>query len=237
MDEEYYRKARKWYNEIYVKCASERIKYFLIIVLAVICFCNAYSIIDIVNQQKQQQHTYIIFTNTKKDGEEIKITKLSKKDNNKLLLLELMIRKYIINMESLLYDTKTQNGSQAIQKKIKIIKNLSDNNVYEDYINNSYKDDHSDLSLTILKQQKIAKIDKIEYIYNNLNIFDKVYKLVSNNYIPNGARVYFSTETTAENSKKHNHIATILFTFNISNKKANQKIDFNVNNYYVENVL
>ena len=148
-----------------------------------------------------------------------------------------MKRKYIINMESLLYDTKTQNGSQAIQKKIKIIKNLSDNNVYEDYINNSYKDDHSDLSLTILKQQKIAKIDKIEYIYNDLNIFDKVYKLVSNNYIPNGAKVYFSTETTAENSKKHNHIAIILFTFNISNKKANQKIDFNVNNYYVENVL
>lgn len=237
MDEIYYKKARKWYNDVYVKSASERIRYLLIVILSFLCLYQAYNLIDIVKQNKQKINTYIIFTKSKKNNEHtnIKTIDTNTKDAT-LAILDILITKYVINMESLIYDKNALNTTQQIEKKSIIIKNLSNNDVYENYIKNSYSSEDSDLSLIILKEQKIAKIYKIDYIYDNLNIFDKIYNLIGSYCRPIGANVYFTSQTTINNSKKKYYVAKIFFTLNKSGNKRNTKIDFNVTNYSVKEI-
>lgn len=237
MEEVYYKKARKWYNDIYVKSASERIRYLIIVIISSLCLYQAYNLISIVQQNKKKINTYIIFTKSKKHHEHTKIKTIDTNTKDiTLSLLDILITKYVLNMETLVYDKNTQNATQQVEKKTIIIKNLSNNEVYENYIKNSYNNEDSDLSLTVLKEQKIAKIDKIDYIYDNLNIFDKIYNFLASYQHPIGANVYFTSQTTINNSKKKHYVARMFFTLNTINNKMNSKIDFNVTNYSVKEI-
>ncbi len=237
VDDIYYKKARKWYNDIYVKSASERISYLIIVIISAICLYQAYNLISIVKQNKKKINTYIIFTKSKKQNEytKIKTIETNTKDVT-LAILDILITKYVLNMETLVYDKNTENATQQIEKKTIVIKNLSNNEVYENYIKNSYNNEDSDLSLIVLKEQKIAKIDKIDYIYDNLNIFDKIYNCLASYCQPIGANVYFTTQTTINNSKKKHYMARIFFTLNKINNKINSKIDFNITHYSVKEI-
>ena len=52
MNDAYYENGRKWYNTMFVDCASERFSYLLILVLAGVCFWRAFIIIDSVKASK-----------------------------------------------------------------------------------------------------------------------------------------------------------------------------------------
>lgn len=164
----------------------------------------------------------------------IKVTRASEYSHQSLNLLKFIIEKYVLNMETLQYDS-TNTSSDAIKNKITIIKNLSRKDVYNNYIKNSYNSENGDISLAILKLKKIATIEKIEFIYDNLNIIEKFYSQLACPTTPKGAKVYFSSETTSEKNKKQYFVATLFFSFYIaSQKKVNSTVEFKVNDYSVK---
>lgn len=235
MDAEYYSNARKWYNTMYVDCASERIVYFLLLVLTTICVWYSYNLIDIITQRKAKVETYVLLMDHKDPESMVQVQQLPDADNQDLSLLELLIQRYVINYESLNYNEKETSGTDALQEKAIIVRNLSGKDVYDNYMKNAYSGDDSDMSLALLKQQKIATIDKIEFIYDEMNIVEKIYNSISGSVIPHSAKVYFSTETTSENSTIKKYVATMNFNFFVDpEKKVNSKIEFKVNDYYKE---
>lgn len=235
MEEEYYKDARKWYNSLYVDCACERITYFIIFISSLFCLYKAYSLVDVIKKNKSYKNTYILETSSKNKDEVINIRQLKSSKNSNEVLLEEMIKKYIINMESLQYDGKEITGIDAIRRKSIIVKNLSNQDVYNDYISKAYTGENSDISIAILKQQRIVKIENIEFIYEEKTIFGKISDAINNSAIPIGAKIEFSTETTSGKNKKKKFIATMFFNFFINlNKKKHQRIEFNVNSYIVE---
>ena len=237
METEYFKKARKWYNTLYVEAASERIIYFLLLLLVCCCIKTAFNVISIIEQYKQHQDTYILFTDNHRADEQIKISKMPLSADNTTSLLTFMLSKYVLNMETLNYNTKEQTGMAAIENKITIIKNLSSKHVYQKYLEAAYKDNLGDISLAMLKKKKIATIEKIDFIYENLNIVEKIKSYLSSSLLPQGAKVFFSIETTDETNKKKHFVATISFSYYTkSDKKFGSKIDFKVNDYYTEKV-
>ena len=234
VEKDYYNKAREWYNSIYVNPASERLVYFVILFLSLICLFKVSFLIKTIYDSKHIKRTYVLIMNHKDNDSYIKINHTSFSGNKFLGFLELIINRYVTNRESLMFDDN-KSGTDAIKDKSIIIKNLSNHDVYNNYINNSCCNEDSDMSLGILKIQKIAKVDNIEFLYEKINIFEKIYSHIALNRIPKGAKVYFSTETTDEKSKTQHMVATIYFSFSFSkNSEGNEIIDFKVNDYYTE---
>ena len=235
MDAEYYKKARKWYNTVYVDGASDRVVYFVIFLISCFSLYYSYQLISIVKKNKSFKNTFIILLEHK-DKESVIVAKQLPPSNDQVLsLIELMLNKYVINLETLQYDSSSETPMEAIEKKTKIIKHLSGNDVYHKYMSSLYSNDNGDMSLAILKLKKTIKIKKIEFIYDNMNIFEKIYSQVLSLSLPRMARVYFEQETTREKDKKQNLVATISYNFYIdSGKKENSLIEFKVNDYYVE---
>ena len=237
MEEEYFTKARKWYNTLYVEVASERIIYCTLLLLVCFCLKTTFDVIGVIEKYKQHQDTYILFTDNHREDERIKISKMPLSKDNTTSILTFMLSKYVLNMETLDYDAKKQTGASAIENKIKIIKNLSSEHVYQKYLESAYKDDIGDISLAMLKKKKIATIEKIDFIYENLNIVEKIQSYISASLLPQGAKVFFSIETTDEKNKKQHFVATISFSYYAKNdKQFGSKIEFKVNDYYTEKV-
>ena len=235
MDAEYYSNARKWYNTMYVDCASERIVYFVLLIVSLISVFFAYDLIDIISKQKAKVETYVLLMEHKDADSIVQAYQLPEAQDSTLSLLEFVVRKYITNYEQLKYDSNEISGTDALQEKTIIIRNLSGNDVYNNYMTSAYASEDSDMSLALLKQQRVVNIEKVEFLYDNLNILEKVYNSLSSNITPHNAKVYFSTETTSENSIKKNYVANIGFSFYIDKeKKANSKVEFKVNSYYKE---
>ena len=236
MDNEYYQNARKWYNTIYVNGASERVIYFVLLSISVLCLWYSFSVIEMIKKQKEKVNTYVIFVNKKNKNRTTKVSTLNSATNSSMGILDLLVRKYVINMESLTYGNGLNNDSSNImQRKTTIIKNLSSNNVYNYYLKNINKAEDSDLSLLTLKRQKIVNINRIEYIYEDQNIITELYNFISSSRRPIGANVFFTTETTDGLSVKKAYKATMLFTFfEDPEKTAGKRINFLVNDYYKE---
>ena len=234
MDRDFYKDARKWYNTVYVNPASERLMYFAIFVISCACLYQCFGIIKRTKEIKDFKHTYVIFTNNKEKDSFIKVRQISSQKDQVISLLEEIITRYVVNMETLTYKS-SQSGIDAIRSKTIKIKNLSGKEVYDKYVENTYKNENGDMSLSILKLQKTSVVKKIEFLYEDINMFEKIYSSLLSVNIPKGAKVYFSTETTDEKQKKENFIATMNFSFYIDPaRKAKTVIDFKVNDYYVE---
>ena len=191
-----------------------------------------------MHSSKKYKSTYVLIMDHKYKDDYIKISRIPafSKNNQFLNFLEVIIRKYVINMESLEYSNE-KTGTDAIRDKAVIIKNLSGQNVYDNYMSSSCCEDDSDMSFAALKLQKTVSIRKIEFLYKNTNFIEKLYSFFSYNEVPKGAKVYFTTETTSERSKKQNMVATIHFDFYFNSNgeiKKTSTIDFKVNDYYVE---
>lgn len=238
MDNEYYQNARKWYNTIYVNGASERVVYFVLLSVSVLCLWYSFSVMEMIKKQKEKVNTYVIFVNKKNKNRTTKVSTLNSATNSSMGILDILVRNYIINMESLKYgNSLTNDGANVMQKKITIIKNLSSNNVYNYYLKNINKAEDSDLSLFTLKRQKMVNIDRIEYIYEKQNIITELYDFISTSRRPIGANVFFSTEITDGLSVKKTYKATMLFTFfEDPERTAGKRINFLVNDYYKEAV-
>jgi len=233
VDSEFYKKARSWYNTIYVNPANERIVYFVIFVISFFCLYQAFGVMNMIKANKNKRNTYILLMEHKDPDSFIKVSQFAPNKDQVISLLEVILIKYVLNMETLKY-SNDETGMDAITKKSLIIKNLSGKEVYDNYIANTYKDD-GDMTLSILKLQKTAKIRGIRFIYEDTNFIEKIYSNILSTNIPNAAKVYFTTETTDEKQKKQNFVATINFNFYIdSDRKANSAIEFKVNDYYVE---
>lgn len=238
MKADFYLKARKWYNTIYVNPASERLVYFVLFFISTLCIIQSIAVIKTMHLNKKHKSTYVLVMDHKYKDDYIKVSRIPTFDKNDQFLnfLELIVRKYVINMESLEYGDE-KNGTDAIRDKAVIIKNLSGKNVYDDYMSSSYRDYDSDMSFVALKLQKIVSIRKIEFLYKNTNFIEKLYSFFSYNEVPKGAKVYFTIETTSERIKKRNMVAIIHFDFYFNSNGENKKIstiDFKVNDYYVE---
>lgn len=220
---------------MYVEPASYRVGYFIIFVISVLCLYQALSLIRMISELNAQKKTYVFFLDNKTKDDYVVVNKISSTGNKVFGLLEKMIEKYVINMESLVY-SDDDGGMRAINDKSIIIKNLSSKNVYDDYMANSGNGDNSDVFLAVLKIKKTATIDKIEFVYGDLNILQKFNSMFFTEKQPKSAKVYFTTETTQKQNKKHHFVATMYFDFsfnsNYGDKKSN--IDFKVNDYYVE---
>lgn len=222
---------------MYVDCASERIIYFLLLVLTIFSLYYSYNLISEVKQKRDKVDTYVLLMEHKDPDSIVQVQQLPDAKNQTISLMELLITKYVQNYESLQYDKDKMNYTDVLQDKAVVIKNLSSKNVYDDYMKNAYNAEYGDFSLALLKQQKTINIEKIEFIYENTNIVEKIYKSITSVNTPHIAKVYFSTETTSENSLKERYVATIHFNFYLDvEKKANSKIEFNVNNYYKEKI-
>ena len=234
MEADFYIKARKWYNSLYVNPASERIVYFILLSISLFSLYQSIEVVKNIVKSKNYKNTYVLLMEHKDEDSYIKVNHLTSSEDQILSLIKLIINKYVVNMESFQYDSD-DNVSNVIQNKSLVIKNLSGKDVYEKYMENSYTEEDGDLSLLVLKLKKIATIQKIEFLYEDLNIFEKFYATMSSNLTPNGAKVYFTRETTDERNKKKNLIATMKFNFYIdSSRQANSRIEFKVNDYYVE---
>ena len=235
MEADFYQKARQWYGTIYVSPACDRIKYFFLLILTVLCILQSIDVIKIANQKLKHKDSHILFVNHQETDSYIKINKIHFTKNYTLGLLELVVKKYVLNMETLTYQ-RNDNGMAAVQDKAIVIKNLSSSNVYKKYMEQSYENEDGDISLSILKLQKTVTIEKVEFLYGNLSIAERFYSLLFD-IIPKGARVYFTTETTNKENKKQNVVATVFFSFHLDNEKqANSVIDFKVNDYFTEKI-
>ncbi len=237
MDASYYDNARKWYNAIYVKVASERVIYFVILLISIICFYYTIRIAVSIYDDNIRRNTYIAMTNHRKKDNVTMVSRVPNYFGNKSLnLLRLMIEKYVENIETLQYSSD-ETGSSAIKNKMIVIKNLSGKEVYDNYVNSSYSSEYGDTSLAILKLRKIATVERIDFIYDDLNVVEKIYSKFSRQVIPRGAKVYFSSEITNETSKKKNFVATLFFKFRTeSQRKVNSTIEFKVTDYSVEEI-
>ncbi len=236
MNNDFYLKARRWYNTVYVNPASERFVYFIIFIISLLCLIQSFLIIDEIYVNNKRRNTYIMLMEHKVSDDYLKVSKIqtSSKKSHLISFLELVLKKYVTNMESLVYD-ENKKGIDVINDKSLIIKNLSGQNVYDNYISSSCCEEGSDISLTILKIQKTITINKIEFLYEDISFLEKIYSSISSNKIPKGAKVYFTTETTNEKSKKQNMIATVHFSFYFNpTEKEKSTIDFKVNDYYTE---
>ena len=220
---------------MYVEPASERISYFIIFVISILCLYQSFSLIQMISELNAQKKTYVFFVDNKTKDDHVVVNKIYSKGNKVFGLLEKMIEKYVINMESLVY-SDDDGGMQAINDKSIIIKNLSSKNVYDNYMANSGHGDDSDVFLAVLKIKKTAIIDKIDFVYGDLNILQKLNSMFFTEKQPKSAKIYFTTETTQKQNKKHHFVATMYFDFSFNNNYSDKKsnIDFKVNDYYVE---
>ena len=235
MKADFYLRARRWYNTIYVSPASERFIYSIIFIISLSCLMQAFLIINNIRINNKQKNTYVVIMDHKNKDDYIKVSRITSTSKNHLLsFLNVILRKYVINMESLIYD-ENKKGMDAIRDKSLIIKNLSGQNVYNNYISSSCCEEGSDISLAILNIKKTVTVNKIKFIYEDVNVFEKIYSSISSNKIPKGAKIYFTTETTDEKSKKQHMVATVHFSFYFNlEEKEKAVIDFKVNDYYVD---
>ena len=234
MDISFYKTARKWYNAIYVNPVNERLYYFLIVVISLICLYFSVLLCKGFFEIKDMKNTYVIFTKHNTKDTSINVTKLHSNKNSYISLLKKIIEKYVINMESLMY-SGNMTGMDAIHKKSVIIKNLSSKNVYDNYMGNSTVDG-GDVSLAVLKIQKTATIDDIELIYEDVDVFKKFYSKFFFEKKPKGAMVHFTSETTEKGNKKKHYVAVMYFDylFDIKFGSSESSIDFKVNDYYID---
>ena len=98
MEADFYQKARQWYGTIYVSPACDRIKYFFLLILTVLCILQSIDVIKIANQKLKHKDSHILFVNHQETDSYIKINKIHFTKNYTLGLLELVVKKYVLNM-------------------------------------------------------------------------------------------------------------------------------------------
>ena len=236
MNDAYYDNARKWYNTMYVDCASERFSYLLILVLACLCFWRTFIIIDSVKASKAAVEHYVIFVDHKdKKNTYIKVTPMQDTKDQSLGVLRLMIERYVMNHESFKYEAKKQQPMDAMRLKASIVKNLSTTDVFDKYMHDASTDEDGDLSLSLLKLQRETKIEKIEFIYEKLNIYERIYASISGSKTPIGAKVYVTNSVNSQLYPEKHLIVTMFFNYHIDAKKrANTRVEFKINDYVKE---
>ena len=234
MNDAYYDNARKWYNTMFVDCASERFSYLLILVLAGVCFWRAFIIIDSVKASKAAVEHYVIFVDHKdKKNTYIKVTPMQEKDQS-LGVLRILIERYVMNHESFKYEKK-QQPMDKMKLKASVVKNLSTTDVFDKYMHDASTDDDGDFSLSLLKLQRDTKIEKIEFIYDKLNIYEKIYASISGSKVPVGAKVYLTNSVNSKLYPEKHLVITMFFNYHIDAKKrANTRVEFKVNDYVKE---
>ena len=220
---------------MYVDCASERFSYLLIFALACLCFWRAFVIIDSVKASKAAVEHYVIFVDHKdKKNTYIKVTPMQDTKDQSLGVLRLMIKRYVMNYESFKYEKK-QQPMDAMRLKASIVKNLSTTDVFEKYMHDASTNEDGDLSLSLLKLQRETKIEKIEFIYEKLNIYEKIYASISGSKTPIGAKVYLTNSVSSKLYPEKHLIITMFFNYHIDAKKrANTRVEFKINDYIKE---
>ena len=234
MNDAYYDNARKWYNTMFVDCASERFSYLLVLVLSGICFWRAYVIIDSVKASKAAVEHYIIFVDHKdKKNTYVKVSEMQEKDQS-LGVLRILIERYVMNHESFKYE-KRQQPMDKMRLKASIVKNLSTTDVFDKYMHDASTDADGDFSLSLLKLQRETKIEKIEFIYDKLNIYEKIYASISGSKAPIGAKIYLTNSVNSNLYPERHLLITMFFSYHIDAKKrANTRVEFKVNDYIKE---
>ena len=236
MEGDFFKKALRWYNTIYISPACERLTYFLLLAVSLFCLYFSISTISIVRKVKSFKNTYILLVNHKDSESNIRVNKIEGGEDKKIGLLRFALSKYVVNFFSLKH-SHDETAMQALKKKMIVIQNLSSIDVYNKYLANNYvqEGDNGDMQLAIFGKNKVAEIEDIEFFYEERDIFSNLYNSIIGDDTPIGAKVYFSTETTDERNKKQNFVATILFTF-FSRKDANgdSNIEFKVNDIQLQ---
>ncbi|GEM_PF-5405648 len=236
MEGDFFKKALRWYNTIYVSPACERLMYFLLLVVSLFCLYFSVSTIGIVRKAKNYKNTYILLVNHKDNESSIKVSKLVGQEDKKIGILRFMLSKYVVNFFSLTHNSE-ENAMQSLKKKMSLIQNLSGLEVYNRYLANDYvpEGDTGDVQLAIYGTKKVATIKNIEFFYETRDIFSKFYNSIIGDETPIGANVSFSTETTDEHNKKQDFVATILFTFFIrKDQNGDSNIEFKVNDIQLQ---
>ena len=220
---------------MFVDCASERFSYLLILVLAGLCFWRAYVIIDSVKASKAAVEHYIIFIDHKdKKNTYVKVSEMQDKDQS-LGVLRILIERYVMNHERFKYEAKKQQPMDAMRLKASIVKNLSTTDVFDKYMHDASTDEDGDLSLSLLKLQRETKIENIEFIYEKLNIYEKLYASISGSKIPIGAKVYITNSVNSKLYPEKHLVITMFFNYHIDAKKrANTRVEFKITDYTKE---
>ena len=236
MESDFFKKALKWYNTVYISPASERLMYFLLLAISLFCLYFSVSTIGIVRKVKSFKNTYILLVNHKDNESNIRVNKIEGGEDKKIGLLRFAISKYVVNFFSLTH-THEESAMQALKKKMILIQNLSSVEVYNKYLANNYvpEGDSGDVQLAIFGKSKVATIDAVDFFYEERDIFSNFYNSIIGDDTPIGAKIHFSTETTDERNKKQSFVATILFTY-FSRKDANgdSNIEFKVNDIQLQ---
>jgi len=119
--------------------------------------------------------------------------------------------------------------------KASIVKNLSTTDVFDKYMHDASTDADGDFSLSLLKLQRETKIEKIEFIYDKLNIYEKIYASISGSKAPIGAKVYLTNSVNSNLYPERHLLITMFFSYHIDAKKrANTRVEFKVNDYIKE---
>ena len=177
---------------------------------------------------------YIIFIDHKdKKNTYAKVSEMQDVKDQSLGVLRILIDRYVMNHESFKYE-KRQQPMDTMRLKASIVKNLSTTDVFDKYMHDASNDNDGDFSLSLLKLQRETKIEKIEFIYDNLNIYEKIYSAISAK-MPIGAKVYLTNSVNSKLYPEKHLVITMFFSYHIDAKKrANTRVEFKVNDYIKE---
>lgn len=230
MDKDYYNNAMDWYNAVYVKVLTDRIFFFFIACLILVCVVKVYLLFGIFYSTRDTVKYYITYTNHK-DGDMLTLRSLEKYQDISNSLCKFAITKYVENMESIVSKKNNRSVLFFLKKKANVIKNTSSQSVYQKYVYSVHQED-GDLSLYITGKQKIVNVISVDFVTTNEKLTDKVYAF-TNIKKTNMANVVFTVKTVSnEDEKIQKYIAKIVFLFD--NRKIfepNQVIDFKVVDY------
>lgn len=231
MDKDYYNEALQWYNSIYISCAKDRNIFTCIFIVIAICLFQMYSVVKVFYAKQDTVKQYVIYTNHDKKLS-LTMKQFDIGDGLDNFLYNFLIVKYIENMENLSFDKNNKSAMYVLQKKANIIKNTSNNTVYQKYIDGVYKDDYGDLSMYLANKQKLVEIENIEFVSAQSMLTNKVYSIV-NKPQPNIANVVFVVKIFSNQSEiKKRYKAQVAFSLNRAKMvEKNQTIDFRVYDY------
>jgi type IV secretory pathway component VirB8 len=224
---------------MYRNVRFERVLYLILCVINIITI--AYTIFAVYDtyQIKQTEKTFVVATNFKQIGDAINIKHLDQNNQPILNIIQFFISKYVQAREELVYDES--KAMSQLQIKYNVIKQMSSENVFEEYYKTSQSNAiDSNISMILNDIQRIITIDKIVFIDNdNKEIkMSNILSQIKINSIPRYVKVYFSLQSTDTKYNNKKYVADISYSFfinrntqNISNRE--KMIEFNVNDYKV----